>query len=165
MYKYRHANLHYPQSKIYQENVSVHCRFYEKENETFDHLLTECSCFQQAPTLTSWTTNPWWTLYASETMTSYTARWCCFTIVCGWNSTCNTIYDLWDRPSGTTLDWIGLRFIWLYLSRNMSLCMLFAVAYTNTERQSRAGRAFKDAHSYRDDFWLTKLFSKLIGQK
>ena len=43
-----HNNLHYLQSKIYPEDVSELCRFCEEEKETFDHLLNECPCFQQA---------------------------------------------------------------------------------------------------------------------
>ena len=39
-----HNNLNYLQSKIYPED----CRFCEEEPETFDHLLNECPCFQQA---------------------------------------------------------------------------------------------------------------------
>ena len=40
--------LNYFQSKIYPEDVSELCRFCEEEPETFDHLLNECPCFQQA---------------------------------------------------------------------------------------------------------------------
>ena len=40
--------LNYLQSKIYSEDVSVLCRLCEEESETFDHLLNECPCFQQA---------------------------------------------------------------------------------------------------------------------
>ena len=43
-----HNNLNYLQSKIYPEDVSELCRFCEEEPETFDHLLNECPCFQQA---------------------------------------------------------------------------------------------------------------------
>ena len=43
-----HNNLNYLQSKIYPEDVSELCRFCEEEPETFDHLLSECPCFQQA---------------------------------------------------------------------------------------------------------------------
>ena len=43
-----HNNLNYLQSKIYPEDVSELCRFCEEEPETFDHLLNECTCFQQA---------------------------------------------------------------------------------------------------------------------
>ena len=67
-------------------------------------------------------------------MTSYTARWCCFTIVCGWYSTCNAIY-VRDRYSKRTQ---------LYSrSRPARLCLS-----VHAETQSRAGRAFKDPHSY-----------------
>ena len=43
-----HNNLNYLQSKIYPEDISDLCRFCEEEPETFDHLLNECPCFQQA---------------------------------------------------------------------------------------------------------------------
>ena len=43
-----HNNLNYLQSKIYPEDVSELCRFCEEEPETFDHILNECPCFQQA---------------------------------------------------------------------------------------------------------------------
>ena len=44
----RHNNLNYLQSKIYPEDVSELCRFCEEDPQTFDHLLNECPCFQQA---------------------------------------------------------------------------------------------------------------------
>ena len=43
-----HNNLNYLQSKIHPEDVSELCIFCEEEPETFDHLLNECPCFQQA---------------------------------------------------------------------------------------------------------------------
>ena len=48
--------------------------------------------------------------YASEAMTSYTARWCCFTIVCGWYSTCNAIYvrDSYSKRSRTAVQPPGM---------------------------------------------------------
>ena len=43
-----HNNLNYLQSKIFPEDVSELGRFCEEEPETFDHILNECPCFQQA---------------------------------------------------------------------------------------------------------------------
>ena len=43
-----HNNLSYLQGKIYPEDVLEQYRFCEEEPETFDRLLNECPCFQQA---------------------------------------------------------------------------------------------------------------------
>ena len=38
-------NLNYVQSKIYPDSISELCRFCEEEEETFEHLINECPCF------------------------------------------------------------------------------------------------------------------------
>ena len=38
-------NLNYVQSKIYPGEISELCRFCEEEDETYEHLLNECPCF------------------------------------------------------------------------------------------------------------------------
>ena len=39
------SNLNYVQSKIYPEDVSPFCRFFKEEDETFEHQLNDCPCF------------------------------------------------------------------------------------------------------------------------
>ena len=38
-------NLNYIQSKIFPGIISELCRFCEEEDETFEHLINECPCF------------------------------------------------------------------------------------------------------------------------
>ena len=38
-------NLNYVQSKVHNGQTSELCRFCEEEDETFEHLLNECPCF------------------------------------------------------------------------------------------------------------------------